>query len=360
MKRPSICILPLVLLAVLILLRPAQATQIQDMYGRTVALPERIGKVVGASPPVTYMLYTLAPDLIGGLNLPPSGKLARFLGSEAVKLPVIGGFGGAGRNFNAEVLVAAKLDLAIAWPPHGGRLNPRVGRLLDASGIPYVLLKLDTIHDYPAAYEFLGKLLGREKRGKTLAAYMRQELKKLRAHAAAITESERVSVYFAEGWDGLTTVSSDSVHGEALALAGGRNVYRVKPENRRLKDHISLEQVLAFDPEVIIVQEPAFFQNIYQDSRWSGIKAVRNGQVFLEPDTPFSWMDRPPSFLRLMGAKWLAGILYPRRGGEKLVAETREFFQLFLGKSLADKDIRTLLNRERYPAKQEPSGEERP
>jgi iron complex transport system substrate-binding protein len=361
MKRPSIRMAPVVILIVLTLLPCARAARIEDMYGRSVALPERIGKVVGASPPVTYLLYTLDAGLVGGLNLPPSRKLARFLGGEVEKMPVIGGFGGAGKNYNAEVLLAAGLDLVIAWPPHGGTLNPQVRRLLNASGIPYVLLKLDTIHDYPAAYAFLGKLLGQEERGKKLAAYLEKELNALHAHAAAIPESNRVSVYFAEGRDGLTTVSSDSVHGEALALAGGRNVYRVKHENRRLKDHISLEQLLVFDPQVIIVQEPSFFRHVQRDRRWRDIRAVREGKVYLEPDTPFSWMDRPPSFLRLMGAKWLTERLYPQRGGEKkLLADTREFFQLFLGTSLGDDEMRALLNRGRRPSEREPSGKKRP
>ena len=150
----------------------------------------------------------------------------------------------------------------------------------------------------------------------------------------------------------MTTVASDSVHGQALALAGGRNVYRERPVNLRIKARISIEQVLFFDPEVIVVQEASFFNDIYRDGRWSGIRAVRNKRVFLEPDTPFNWMDRPPSFLRLLGAKWLAGILYPGRSSEKLMDQTAEFFKLFLGKTLENQEIRILINRDRYPSDQ--------
>jgi iron complex transport system substrate-binding protein len=346
MRRQVIRILPVAILVVLTLLNRTEAAQTVDMYGRTVAFPDRIVKVIASSPPVTHLLYTIDPGLLGGLNLPPSRKQVQYLGKEVEKLPVVGGFGGPGRNFNAEVLLAARPDLVIVWPPHSGILNPMVRRILETTGIPYVLLRLDNIEDYPRAYEYLGKLLGREARGKELATYFRKELEKLQAYATGIPESERVSVYFAEGLDGLTTVSSDSVHGEALALAGGRNVYRVKPENTRFKDRISIEQVLAFDPEVIIVQEAAFFREIYRDSRWRKIKAVRNGRVFLEPDVPFSWLDRPPSLLRLLGAKWLAAILYPSHGHEKLASEIREFFKLFLEQTLSDEDLQSLLNRE--------------
>jgi iron complex transport system substrate-binding protein len=323
----------------------AEAAQITDMYGRSVTLPDRIVKVLGASPPVTYMLYTIDPSLLAGLNLPPDDELRKFLRPETMELPVIGGFGGQGRKFNAEVLIGAKPDLVVAWAPESATLHPRIEELLTSSGIPYVYLKLDNMSDYPAAYEFLGGLLGRQERGRALAAYFRSELKKLEAFSARIPEEKRVSVYFAEELDGLTTVSSKSVHGEAVALAGGSNVFGKDAENSRVKYRISIEKVLSYNPEVIIAQDESFFAGIYKDPRWSRIRAVRNKRVYLIPDAPFQWMDRPPSFLRLMGAKWLASVLYPQSAGMNIVSETREFYRLFFGKSPSDGEIRTILSR---------------
>lgn len=347
MRRYVCRMLPVMILALSSLLAPVEGAQTRDMYGRTVSLPDRITKVVGASPAVTYLLYTIAPDLVGALNLPPDDKLACCLGSGIVDLPIVGGFGGSGGNSNPEVLLAARPDLVLAWAPHSGKLNPKVRHMLDASNLPFIQVKLDRIDDYPHAYEYLGKLLGREARGNRLAAYFRDELQKLQVAAAGIPESERVSVYFAEGLDGLTTVASDSVHGEALVLAGGRNVYRKKPENLRIKPRISIEQVWAFDPDVIIVQERSFFETIYQNSRWCGVRAVRDGRVFLEPDFPFNWMDRPPTFMRLMGAKWLAGILYPAQGTSHLRSEARGFLELFFGPACGDMDMAVLQSADR-------------
>jgi iron complex transport system substrate-binding protein len=291
------------------------------------------------------MLYTLDPSLLAGLNTSPDDYLRRFLRAETMKLPVIGGFGGQGKNFNAEVLLSLRPDLVLAWASRSATLNPRVEQILTSAGIPYAYVKLDNMSDYPAAYEFLGNLLGRKERGKKLAAYFRSELKKLESFSARIPGKKRVSVYFAEESDGLTTVSSNSVHAEALALAGGKNVYRKESENSRVKDRISIERVLSYNPEVIIAQDESFYRGIYKDPRWAGIRAVRNRRVYLIPDTPFDWMDRPPSFLRLMGAKWLAGVLYPNHGKGNLMSETKEFFKLFLGTSLSDTEIRTILKK---------------
>ncbi|MEA5112800.1 MAG: ABC transporter substrate-binding protein [Geobacteraceae bacterium] len=321
----------------------AEAARITDMYGHGVTLPSRITRVLGASPPVTYMVYTLDPSLLVGLNSSPDDDLRRFLRPETMKLPVVGGFGGQGKNFNAEVLLSLRPDLVLAWSPRSSTLNPRVEQALASAGIPCACVKLDNMSDYPAAYEFLGSLLGRKKRGKQLASHFRTELNKLKTFSARIPEGKRVSVYFAEEEDGLTTVSSDSVHGEALALAGGRNVYRKQSGSRRVKDRISIEQVIVLNPEVIIAQDESFFNEVYRDPRWSRIKAVRTRRVYLIPDTPFDWMDRPPSFLRLLGAKWLADVLYPRVARVNMVSETRKFYQMFFGANLSEAQVRAIL-----------------
>jgi iron complex transport system substrate-binding protein len=341
MKR----LMTMLVLALALVVMPtfAGAGRIDDMYGRNVTVPDHVTRVLGASPPVTYMVYTLNPSLLVGLNLPVDDDLRRFLRPETMKLPVLGGFAGQGRNVNLEVVIASKPDLVLAWAPRSVTLNPRIEQALTSAGIPCAYVKLDKMSDYPAAYEFLGGLLGQKERGKVLAAYFRSELKKLESFSAGIPEKKRVTVYFAEEKDGLTTVSSNSVHAEAVALAGGRNVHRGDPENARAKDRITLEQVLAYDPDVIIAQDESFFGGIYKDARWSGVRAVRNRRVYLIPDTPFDWMDRPPSFLRLMGAKWLAGVLYPQQAGGNIVAETREFYKVFFGVGLSDQEVRTIL-----------------
>jgi iron complex transport system substrate-binding protein len=338
MKR---CALILALLTLLV--TSAEAARINDMYGHAVTLPSRITRVLGASPPVTYMICTLDPSLLAGLNIPPDDELRRFLRPETLKLPVVGGFGGQGRNFNAEVLLSLKPDVVLTWSPRSSTLNPRVEQKLNSAGIPYAYVKLDTMSDYPAAYEFLGTLLGKNARGRQLSACFSRELKKLKAFSARIPEGKRVSVYFAEEEDGLTTVSSDSVHGEALALAGGRNVYRKQSGNHRVKDRISIEQVIAFNPEVIIAQDESFYNSVYRDPRWSRVRAVRTRRVYLIPDKPFDWMDRPPSFMRLMGAKWLAGVLYPKTAPVNIVSDTRKFYKLFFGASLSDAEVRAIL-----------------
>ena len=173
------------------------------------------------------------------------------------------------------------------------------------SGIATVFLDLEHLDKCPEAFLFLGELLGRRERARKLADYARGTLHKIAAITAGIPERDRRTVYYAEGTDGLATERESSVHAELITLAGGRNVHRGKALDNMGMEKISLEQVLIYNPQVIVTQERTFYDLFAQDKRWQAIRAVKDKQVLLIPRNPFNWFDRPPSFMRLLGLKWL-------------------------------------------------------
>lgn len=79
------------------------------------------------------------------------------------------------------------------------------------------------------------------------------------------------------------------------------------------------------------------------DPVWQNVKAVRQGHVYLIPRHPFNWFDRPPSFMRIMGLKWLANILYPAEYKTDIVKEAKDFYRLFLGVDLSDDEMRQVI-----------------
>ena len=82
-----------------------------------------------------------------------------------------------------------------------------------------VYVQLDKLSDWPAAFEFVGTLIGREARGKALAAYIRDAQARVDAALGELPESERISVYYAEMPDGLASDCHTSFHTEAIELA---------------------------------------------------------------------------------------------------------------------------------------------
>ncbi len=92
---------------------------------------------------------------------------------------------------------------------------------------------------------------------------------------------------------------------------------------------VSLEQVLRWDPEVIVTTDPNFEASVRRDPLWRDIAAVKAGRVHLAPGVPFGWIDFPPSLNRLVGLRWLARVLYPEAFPEDLRPFVREFYSRF-------------------------------
>ena len=72
---------------------------------------------------------------------------------------------------------------------------------------------------------------------------------------------------------------------------------------------------------------------------------MKNKKAYYIPHEPFSWFDRPPSFMRFLGLKWLVNLIYPEAFKFDMIRETREFYKLFLDLELTDEQIYKILGR---------------
>lgn len=322
---------------------PAQAREIEDMRGRKVTVPDRIDKVFATSPPGTQLVYAIDPLLIAGLNFPLWDNEKKLTVPHLQTLPVIGGMVGMGRTINQEVLLKAKPDLIVVWDWSDTGIDAEYEAIFRRMAIPWAYVKANSVWDYPDALAFMGRLLGREARGRALQAKARDMLVQVKTALAGLSKAPVPSVYYAEGIDGLSTEGRGSFHTELIEVAGGRNVHLGKVLTGYGMEHVSLEQVMAYDPDVILVKEKAFFDVVYKDARWKGLRAVRQHRVFLIPYQPFNWFDRPPSFMRLLGAQWVLSVLHPGRVSFDLRAKTRDFYQTFLGVKLDDRQVTEIL-----------------
>jgi iron complex transport system substrate-binding protein len=344
--RRQFCIFTVFLALLLSLEVGVDAGVIVDMKGRRVSVPAKIEKVYCASLPETNIIYALDPLLLVGWNVPPSYEDKRFLNKKALHLPVVGGWFGQGHTANLEALLKADPDIVFLSQWKTGDVSARSEQVLKKLGKPMVYINVFDLDDYPATFLFLGKLLGREKRAARLAAYAEETIGGVKKTIGVIPDRKKVRVYYAEGPDGLSTECTRSWHTELINLAGGRNVHTctLKNSNDHNMEKVTMEQVLVYNPEVILVREPVFFSRIFADPRWKNVRAVQSGRVYLTPRALFSWFDRPPSFMRLLGLKWLTHLLYPDRYRIDIVGETKHFYRLFLDVDLSDGQIKRIMN----------------
>lgn len=334
----------LLYISLALLSAPVSAQPVVDMAGRTVEVPERIERPFGAAPPVTALLYALDPQRVIALNMPFTPGSESYLQSGTTTLPVVGSAMGHGRQVNPEVLLQLRPDVALAWRNSFSDLDPAgIETPFRKAGIPVLYIQLDKLSDWPAAFEFVGKLIGREARGRLLADYIREAQSRIDDALSDLPEAERVSVYYAEMPDGLASDCHTSFHTEAIELARGYNLYRCQPRSMVGQERIGMEQVALWDPQFIVAQDQLFLNRARREARWTRLSAFRNDRVLDVPRKPMNWLDRPPSFMRALGSQWLAHAFYPQRFSLDIAAETRRFYRLFFDIELTDAQLHELL-----------------
>jgi len=92
---------------------------------------------------------------------------------------------------------------------------------------------------------------------------------------SSIPEKERIRVYYAHGRDGLETDPAGSAHTRLLEFCGGINVADVSHKIGLGSTNVSMEQILLWDPDLIILgyaTEEFLANRIMTDSRWSPLK----------------------------------------------------------------------------------------
>ena len=342
MRSGVLCTLIALVLAALLPAAQLNARELTDILGRKVVVPNYVRRAYATSPPATYMLYAIDPTVVAGLNTTLREWEKKHLRKQMQALPVLGGWYGQGFVPNIEMVLKVNPQIIIVPSLHSV-IDARTNRTLKDVPIPAVSVKMDKVSSYPDAFTSLGEVLGRQGRAKRLSEYARKTAAQIAAIVNTIPPNRRVSVYYAEGEDGLSTECHASMHVELIELAGGRNVHHCATEDDYGMEKVSLEQVLLYNPDVILVFEPAFFKSIFSDRRWRQIKAVREGKVYLIPRQPFNWFDRPPSFMRLLGLKWLTNLLHPQLYRVDIVKETQGFYTLFLDVNLTRKEALAIL-----------------
>ena len=321
-----------------------QEREITDMAGRTMTVPLEIESVFSTGPAAAIYLYTLVPDKLLGWNYALNDIEKSIILEQYHDLPNFG----QGDAVNYEAVIAAGPTIALNVTSINDGSIDASDALAEQLGVPVVMVSSDLL-DAPAVYRFMGKLFGVEEQAEALAAYAEETFNAI--SSLDIPNEEKVRIYYGNGEDSLETAPAGSSHGQIIDLVNAVNVADLElGDGSRVQ--ISAEQLLAWDPDVIIVNgEPkadmtgsAAAEAILADPLFATLKAVQNGAVYGTPNAPFSWVDRPPGPNRIVGMRWLSGLIYPEYLDYDVDEAVREFFQLFYHVELTDEQLTQLYN----------------
>ena len=354
-KKNKFIILILILLVIVaiathLFLTPASvetsgSKNITDMLGRSVEIPASLNKVVATSPPMTTVIYMIAPEKLTALNFQWSDDELVYVPSQYQSLANIGGWYGT-QDGSYEEFIASEPDIVIESIDEGGDgdLSTVNERQTKFGAIPVVAVNDTTdVEKIDESILFIGEIVNSQDSAKKLADFNDKYLNEVHEKSASI--SDKKTVYYAEGNDGLQTNPAGSTHGQLIDLVGAINVAdNLNQANTTSGVQVSIEQVISWNPDVIITTDPDFYAKVYNDSGWAGIDAVKNHEVYLSPQSPFKWFDRPVGANMIIGIPWTAKVIYPEVYSDiDLVQATREFYSNFYHFDLSDAQSREIL-----------------
>lgn len=298
--------------------------QVTDQLGRQVTLPDRVDRVVVLQHQTLNILVQLdaTNTLVGILGnwKQQLGDGYSRLAPELTHLPTLGDL----THVDVEKLVALHPQVVFVTNYAPQEMIDQIQKL----GIAVIAISLRAdnqqqnrlnpdLADEEQAYSeglkegvrLIGEVVNHQQRAETLIKATFNQRQQTGNRLQAIPASQRIRVYMAN--PDLTTYGSGKYTGLMMAHAGALNVAAAAVKGYK---QVSMEQILAWDPQVIFVQDryPQVIDEINQQPAWQAVDAVKHHRVYLMPEYAKAWGYPMPEALAL-GELWMAKKLYPEK-----------------------------------------------
>ncbi len=246
---------------------PAYPLTVTDAAGRSVTIPAEPRRIVSLAPSNTEIVCALdaCDRLVGVTDFDDYPSQVADLPKVVVAVQV-----------DLEKVVAAEPDLVLAA---GNDLTPRsVIDDLAELGLSVLVLYPSTLEEVYEEIHLVGAVIGARDAAETVVAEM---LERADAVARAVAGAPTPRVFYEVGVFAGTiyTAGADSFLASLLIAAGGEPI-----TGDPLSTSISLEQLIAADPQLILLGDAAYDASITPASvalrpGWHVMSAVRDGSI---------------------------------------------------------------------------------
>jgi len=296
-----------------------------DQIGREVKVPDKVDRIIVLQHQTLNLLVQMnATDKIVGVM----SNWKQQLGSNYARLaPELVSKASLGdlTHVDAEKLVALHPQVVFVTNYAPQEMIDKISSL----GIPAVAISLrhddegeknklnPTMADEEQAYVkglyegimLIGNIINKPEEAKALIKATENGRNIVSERLQNLPEEKRIRAYMAN--PELTTYGSGKYTGLMMKHAGAVNVAASTIKGFK---QVSMEQVIAWNPQVIFVQNryPGVVNEIRSNPQWQVIDAVKNHRVYLMPEYAKAWGYPMPEAMGI-GELWMAKKLYPEK-----------------------------------------------
>lgn len=258
---------------------PLFPVTLKDAAGRQVTIARQPKRIISLAPGVTEMVFA-----IGAGKFVVADTTFCDYPPAAAKLPKIGGF----TDPNLEKIVAMRPELVIA---ERGTRKDLIDRLI-AFKLPVLIINPTTVDGVPAAMSLLGMATGcRDGAARQIAQYRQRKARIVQRLALQNTRRQPRVMFLFSLQGSLFSAGPGSHIDEMIHICGGKNIAAA---TRTPWPQLSLESVVAADPEVILITTthgggsaltPASALTYFRNNpHWRNLSAVKQRRIYILDD----------------------------------------------------------------------------
>ena len=320
-----------------------ETQEFTDSTGRTVSLPAKITRIAISGPLSQIYILPLAGDMLVGVSTAYAEDAQSYLPAYIYEKAEIGQLYGGKGEMDLEALLAAAPDVVIDIGEAKKTTADDLTALTGQTGIPFIHIDA-TVATAPEAYRILGKLLGREEKAEELAVWCENTYAMITDMMMQVDAAgARKTLLYCLGDKGVNVIAKGSFHAETINFMSDNLAVVEEVVSSGAGNEVDLEQILVWNPEVIIFAPDSCYEDIALSPQWQSVGAVAQGNFYKTPTGPYGWLSSPPAVQRYLGMLWLGQLLYPEYTEYDLQKEVTAYYKLFYGCELTDEMYQKLI-----------------
>lgn len=312
---------------------------VTDCIGREVELPENVDRVAALYSPAGHITVMLGhgSSIVATSNGLQRDKMLHEICPDIKKASVVKVSG----DFNTEELVA--LDVDVVLLSYDMYLDTKAVKKLDEFGIPYMVVAFNSIEEQKQLVNILADVFNEEHEAGQYCDFYDKIVSLTTKALADLPDEKKIRVYHSIN-EAVATVGKNTLPEDWMKVAGGVDVSlngSLTSDND--KYYTTLEQILVWDPEVIICNVEGTDEYIRTQPAWTNIQAVKNSRVYLMPVGISRW-GHTTSIETPLAILWTAKTLYPDYCKDiDMDSLIREFYSTLFEFDVSDEQIKQIL-----------------
>ena len=211
-------------------------------------------------------------------------------------------------------------------------------------GIPVINCNFQTYEEMKKSIAMTAKVFGGDD-APTIAekynAELDQAVKDVKAKTDGLSNDQRPTVMHGNSVYTLNLDGTGTIIDEWIKTAGARNAVDTSTKGNA-KAQFTMEQILTWNPDVIITGKAGEAEKILNDPNWASIKAVQNRKVYVNPKGVFGW-DRY-GVEELLQVQWVSALLHPELFPDlKIEEKVKTFYKTYLNYNLTDDEVKLIM-----------------